>query len=219
AGRHPRPGSRRRWGEDLPARRQPGTGGERDEQQESDADDHRERPETLLDDADHATPRPGRNAPDGVQRVLQLPEDAPEPKQEREDPKAGGDEAAAGAAGILDRCLNRLGPCEADKVLYLVEDLALRRFLPEQERGDGDDDDQPRCQREDRVERECRPQPRRPVFVPLEDRLTEQRPDDPRGETRRRPVDARREAVRHQKGTDTPSGRGATKATRTPAIT
>src|SRR5690348_18055678 len=68
----------------------------------------------------------GRHAPDGVQRVLQFPEDAPEPKQQRENAKAGGDEAA-GAAGTLDRRLDRLGPGDADEVLHLIDDLALDR--------------------------------------------------------------------------------------------
>src|SRR4030095_12988073 len=119
------------------------------------------------------------------------PEDAPEPKQQREDAKAGGDEAAAGTAGTLDRRLNRLGPGDSDEVLYLIDDLSLRRLLPEQKRRDGDDDNQPRRQREDGVERERRPQPRRPVLVPLVDCLTEQRPDDtPRETGRRRSIDA-----------------------------
>src|SRR6185369_533883 len=157
----------------------------------------------------HPTPGPGRHAPDGVQRVLQLSEDAPEPKQQREDAQAGGGEAATGAAGTLDRRLNRLGPGDADEVLYLIDDLALRRLMPEQERREADDDDQPRRQREDSVERERRPQPRRPVLVPLEDRLPEQRPDDARRETgRRKSVDARRERVRRPHkgpGTITPT--------------
>ena len=125
------------------------------------------------------------------------PKTPQKPKQQREDAQAGGGEAAAGAAGTLDRRLNRLGPGDADEVLDLIDDLALRRLMPEQERREGDDDDQPRRQREDGVERERRPQPRRPVLVPLEDRLPEQRPHDARRETgRRKSVAARRESVR-----------------------
>lgn len=62
----------------------------------------------------------------------------------------------------------------------------MGRLLAEEERGEGDDEDQPRRQREDRVERERRPQSRRAILVPLEDRLAEQRPDDTRRETKRR---------------------------------
>jgi hypothetical protein len=153
------------------------------------------------------TPRPGLVVtPQMVfSGVLQLPEDAPEAKQERENAKAGGEEAAAGAAGTIDGGLNRLGPGEAGEVLDLLDYLALRRLLPEQERGEGDDDDQRGGQREDGVERERRAKPRRPVLVPLVDRLTEHRPDDARRETRRqRQVGARHKSTRHRTGTDTP---------------
>src|SRR4029077_12647023 len=88
-----------------------------------------------------------------------------------------------GVAGALDRGQNRLGPGLASEILDLADDLALGGLLPEEKRGEGDDEDQPRRQREDRVVRERRPQPRRAILVPLEERLTEQRPYDAGRET------------------------------------
>src|SRR5207248_8219238 len=108
-----------------------------------------------------------RRLPDGVQRVLQLDEQARGAEQQGGEAQDGGHDAARARGGVRDHQLDDPGGVGADGLARLGYEPGARRLLAVGEPGDGDEDQQQRGERQDGVEGEGRPQAGRLVVPPL----------------------------------------------------
>src|SRR5205814_630431 len=131
---------------------QHGAEDERNEQEKSDAEHHRERKKTIANQSQPRASPLHSHAPDRVERFLQFAEDARCAKEQRRD--AG--ESREDAGGFLARALpqNRLdclGRLPAEEVLELPRQLAAGGFFSKNESDHRDDDDEQRREREDRI--------------------------------------------------------------------
>ena len=149
---------------------------ERDEQQEADPEDHRERQESVLDQAPDSAPRLRLDLPDRVHRILQLAEDARRGDQQGHHADDAGEDPPAGLLGIGEHLLDRPGPLLADELPDLRVELPRGRLLAEDQAGDRDGDDQQRRQREHAVEGQGRAQLRDLVPQPFRARGLQDRP-------------------------------------------
>src|ERR1044071_3327207 len=127
---------------------------EADEQQETGAEDHRDREEARFDEAEDAARFLRRHVPDRVERVLQLHEHARRAEDERHDADDRRERAGLRFVRRLEHRFNSGCGLATEQTAELAGDFLVRRFAPERESGDGHRDQEQRRDREDRVVRE-----------------------------------------------------------------
>ena len=149
---------------------------ERDQEQEADAEDHRQRQETILDEAPPgALLRIGFDVPDEVQRVLQLDEHRRRADDQCQDADRERELAGLGLAGVLDHRLDHLGAGSSHESAHFTDDAPLHGLAPEDQPAQRDRDQHERSDGEQRVVRERGRELERMVLAELAQRLQQQR--------------------------------------------
>ena len=167
-------------GDRLKSAAQDGEGGaeqQRREQEKTDDQDHREREQSIAQGGDDAQARRRRDAPDGVQRVLQFDEHARGAEHQQGDTDDRDQRSAA--ARVLEHRLDGRGRRRPDDLAELPDHLAASRLLAEEQPGKGDGEQQEGRQREGAVVGQGGAHALRPVVVPGLARVPGHLPDQP----------------------------------------
>ena len=164
----------KRAAEVVAERRQQRVQSQRDEQQEARAEEQHERPHVFLQEQRPRVPGLRLDAPDRVERVLELAEDGRRPHEQRGDAQHGRQGTLVLPMDVAQHVLQGLGAGHPDQIRERAGEPAGRRVLAEDLSPDADHEDQERRDREDRVEGERRPEPRRPMQVERLERRAEE---------------------------------------------
>jgi hypothetical protein len=115
-------------------------------------------------------------APDAVEGILQFPEYRGGANDQTHTLIEVAMMPSLGALALAISPLYRPGALLSDEAAQLLGDLAPYCFLPEDQPGHRDDDDEQRSNRKDRVVRERRPHARGVVIAPRRHRFFDQQP-------------------------------------------
>ena len=152
---------------------------QRYEEQKADAEHHAERQEPRAQDTPPAgLLLPVRRAPDDIEGMLKLAEDAGGADHEGDDPRDRGHPLLVAVVRAVQEIFEGIGTGAAGKSLELSQYLGLGRMRSEHPAGDGQGDDQDRRDGEERVERQRRAQARGTMVEPGGDRLGDNAPLD-----------------------------------------
>ena len=129
--------------------------GQRNQQQKAHSEDQTEQVKPLSRQTKEATEtgkgRRGRHMPDRIQCVTQFHHHRRRSKQQGEKAEDGRGYTGTGLVRRLNQSLNRPGPFYSDQILHLPNQTPLSRLLTECQRRDGNNDNQERSQRQQRI--------------------------------------------------------------------
>src|SRR5262249_35606726 len=144
---------------------------QRNQQQKPHSQNHGKRIESLAHeskDAGHtAAALIARSVPDGVERIAQLHHHRGRSECQCHKAEEGGNETRPGLVGVSNCLLNGLSFIAPNQIPDFPEELPLGRIFSKDKRGNPDDDNQKRGEREQGVEGERSAEPRRVVVTPF----------------------------------------------------